>query len=221
MLTPLAENLWLLAYPLTILGLDIRRNVTVIRLASGELVIHSTGPFTAEDQAAVAALGPVGWMADAMLDHDTFASRGRASFPGCPYLAPQGFSAASEPLLPAPAAWAGQIEVLKIEGAPSFSEHVFWHRPSRTLIVADLVFNFEAPPFFAKLLLGAAITSGARPGMSRRFLHAVTDRAALSASLERMMQWDFDRVVVGHGDVIRTGAREKLRRLFTGQGFLS
>lgn len=220
MLKPLAENLWLLTYPLKIVGLNIGRNVTVIRLASGELVIHSTGPFTAGDKAAITALGPVRWMADTMLDHDTFASQGRATFPDCAYLGPEGFAAACQPLLPAPPEWAGQIDVLPIEGTPGFSEHVFLHRPSRTLIVADLVFNFDNPPLLAKLLLGLAITSGARPGMSRRFQGAIRDRDALRASLQAMMQWDFDRVIVGHGDAMHAGAKPKLRQLFAEQGCL-
>ena len=54
---PLAENLWLLAYPLKMLGADLRRNVTLIRLRSGKMVIHSTAPFSQDDVAAIRALG--------------------------------------------------------------------------------------------------------------------------------------------------------------------
>src|SRR4051812_13144867 len=89
---PLAKNLWLLAYPLKMLGADLRRNVTLIRLHSGKLVIHSTAPFTPEDVAAIRALGEPGWLLDGILRHDTFAKEGRAAFPDIPYLAPEGFS---------------------------------------------------------------------------------------------------------------------------------
>jgi hypothetical protein len=41
-----AENIWVLPYSLRLFGADLRRMVTVIRLRSGELIIHSTGPFT-------------------------------------------------------------------------------------------------------------------------------------------------------------------------------
>ena len=82
---PLAENLWLLAYPLKMLGADLRRNVTLIRLRSGKVVIHSSAPFSAEDVAAIRALGEPGWLLDGILRHDTFAQEGRAAFPGIPY----------------------------------------------------------------------------------------------------------------------------------------
>lgn len=48
-LKQVAENVWTLRYALPILGHDLGRTVTVIRLASGKLVIHSTAPFTASD----------------------------------------------------------------------------------------------------------------------------------------------------------------------------
>ena len=48
----------------------------------------------------------------------------------------------TEPLIPAPAAWGDELKVLRLEGIPSMREHVVFHRSSRTLIVADLLFNF-------------------------------------------------------------------------------
>ncbi len=33
----------------------------------------------------------------------------------------------------------------------------------------------------------------------------VKDKAAFERSLEAMLQWDFERVIVGHGDVVETG----------------
>ena len=34
---------------------------------------------------------------------------------------------------------------------------------------------------------------------------AVSDRAELGRSLERIRQWDFERIIPGHGDVIERG----------------
>ena len=103
----LDENLWLLRYPLKMLGADLHRNVTVIRLNSGDLVIHSTGPFELDDAARIVSLGKPAWLLDTMLRHDTFAKRGREVFPEAVYLAPEGFSQRvgfqTGPLLPAAA----------------------------------------------------------------------------------------------------------------------
>ena len=211
---PLAENLWLLRYPLKLLGADLNRNVTVIRLGSGDLVIHSTGPFTVDDQAEIHLHGRPRWIMDVMARHDTFAREGRAAFPAATYLAPEGFSETvgfpTQPLVNQPE-WNGEIEVLLLEGVPGMKEHVILHRPSRTLIVADLMFNFgPAAPTWTHLLMYGAVGAKHNPGMARSMRLTVKDKAALLASLARMMAWDFDRLIVGHGDPIETGAKARV-----------
>ena len=57
-----AENLWLLPYPLKMLGADLRRNGTLIRLHSGKMIVHSTVPFSPEDVATI-----LGWDFDRVI----------------------------------------------------------------------------------------------------------------------------------------------------------
>jgi hypothetical protein len=211
----LAENLFVRPYSLRLLGGDFRRMVTIVRLRSGELVIHSTGPFRSEDVAAILRLGRPGWLLDTMLQHDTFAQRGRQAFPGIPYLAPDGFAEVvgfkTGPLLPAPAEWGDELEVLRLEGIPSFQEHLVFHPPSRTLIVADLLFNFgPATPRWTHFLLLCAVGPRHHPGMSRRFRMAIKDKAAFQRSIESLTRWDFDRIIVGHGEIIETDGKRLL-----------
>jgi hypothetical protein len=219
----LAENLWLLTYPLKLLGVDMRRNVTVIRLASGQVIVHSTAPFGPADITKIRGLGPTGWLVEAMRFHDTFSGHGHDIFPGVPFLAPTGFSEVvgfpTEPLLPAPAAWGDEVQVIHVSGNESYDEHVIFHRPSRTLVVADLAFNFpDDEPLWAELLVRAAVGRDHHPGMSRPFRHAVGDEPAFRRSMDAMMEWDFDRVIVGHGDVIETGGKEKLALMLANAG---
>lgn len=221
---PITENLWLLAYPLKMLGADLRRNVTVIRLRSGKLVIHSTGPFTPADVDAIRALGEPGWLLDGILRHDTFAKEGREAFPGIPYLAPEGFSEvvgfSTTPIVPAPVEWDGELLALEIQGAPVARDTALLHVPSRTLILTELVFNFgDHQPIWTELLLRVAVGGEHHPGMSRPFKAGVKDEAAFKSSLETILAWDFDRVIVGHGDVIETDGKAKLRAALDAAGF--
>lgn len=213
----LAENLWLLQYPLSVLGTSHGRNVTIIRLPSGKLILHSMAPFPPADVAAIHALGEPAWLLESMLLHDTYAKEGRAVFPGLPFLGPPGFSEVVKfptlPLLPAPPEWHGVVEVFPIEGAPMLKEHAVLHRPSRTLIVADLVFNFSPDErgwnrFFHRHIAGFK----RYPGMSRIFKLCIRDRAAFRASMQTILAQDFDRLIVGHGNVIETDARPLLQR---------
>src|SRR5947209_7142660 len=134
-------------FPWRVLGIDFDRNVTIIRLRDGRLVIHSTAPFGAEDLLAIRELGEPAWLLDATLFHDTFAKQGCAAFARIPYLAPRGFRQIADvstlPLDEPPPEWSGELEVLRLEGAKN-KEHVFFHPLSRTLIVADLLFHFPS-----------------------------------------------------------------------------
>ena len=213
----LAENLWTIHYRLPLLGDYLGRNVTVVRLSrSGELVIHSTGPFTPADVAAVSALGRPGWLVEAYNKLDTFSKEGSSAFPTVPYLAPAGFSEIVgfpvRLLDPPPAAWAGELDILEIGGKPKDPEYVTLHRSSRTLIVADLLFNVTKDAPLGPRIFGlAAVKSHAHePGLSRPEAHAIADKAAFRASMQTVLSWDFDRIIVGHGETIETGGKEKL-----------
>jgi glyoxylase-like metal-dependent hydrolase (beta-lactamase superfamily II) len=210
-----APNLWIKHYPFSLLGGRQGRVVTVIRLASGKLVIHSTAPFTPEDVMEIEALGTPIWLVDVMLHHDTFAKYGRGAFPRALYLAPHGFSAAgvdTQPLLPIPSEWESELRVLLVDGMPSAQEHVFLHRPSRTLIVADLLFNFDAAPgwtgFFRRTLMGVKES----PDCARLYPLLIKDRAAYDESIRELLSWDFDRIIVGHDQPVETNGKELLRQ---------
>ena len=218
-----AQNLWVLRYPLRLMGLAIGRTVTIIRLGSGKLVIHSTAPFAPADLAAIRELGEPGWLVEATRFHDSFAQEGRAAFPAVPYLAPLGFAnvagATTEPLTPPPEEWAAELEVLELGGMPKVREHVVFHRPSRTLIVGDLLFNFGRGAsgwtrFFARHVMRLKEFGG----MSPFFRLMIRDRSAFRSSVQRMMDWDFDRVIVGHGEIIHEGGKACLREVLQSDG---
>lgn len=222
-LKKLAPDLWMMTFPLVMLGVDLQRNVTILRLSSGKLVIHSTAPFTENDISIIRELGEPAWMADVLLRHDTFAEEGTKAFPEALYLAPGGFEVEGltpAPLFPPPAEWGEEIEVLPVDGVPAFGEIVMFHRKSRTLVVGDLLINFSGDRgLLTRLFLKIGSADGHYdPGVTKPFAHAIEDQKAFAASLRRILTWDFDRIIVGHGDPIRVDGREKLRTAFQAVG---
>lgn len=213
----LADGLWIKSYPLSVLGTQHGRTVTVLALSSGKLVVHSMAPFSPQDAAEIQALGEIGWLVEAMLLHDTYAKQGRDAFPGAPFLGPPGFDDVvlfpTAPLLPAPAEWMGEIEVVALAGAERLKEHVFCHIATRTLIVADLIFNFRSDErgwnrFFHRHIAGFR----RYPGMSRIFRFCIQDRSAFRQSIDQVMALDFDRIIVGHGNVIESNGKALLQQ---------
>lgn len=206
-----------MSFPFRVFGIDFKRNVTLLRLRDGRVVVHSTARFGEEDVAAIRAFGEPAWLVDATLLHDTFAKEGRAAFMSLPYLAPSGFKevsgVATEPLEAPPSDWAGQIEVLKLEGTKKI-EHAFFHRSSRTLVVADMFFSFGPETggwarFFARRVMGL---SASLFGVSRFFRFLISDKEAFARSLRKMLDWDFDRVVVAHRDPLVAAGKPAVER---------
>lgn len=195
-----------------------------MRLSSGKLVIHSMAPFAAQDLAGIQAAGEPAWLVEAMLLHDTYAAKGKEHFPTLPFLGPPGFSKVVKfPVLtlqPPPEEWTGEIKVVRVQGAPKLEEHAFLHVASKTLIVADLVFNFSEEEtgwdrFFHRQIAGFK----RYPGMSRIFKWCVSDREAFRQSIGELLALDFDRVIPGHGEIIEIGGKDELRRAMEDAGF--
>jgi hypothetical protein len=92
------------------------------------------------------------------------------------------------------------------------NEVVFHHRASRTLLVSDLVFHIDADSPFPARLVSRLMGGYGRcaPSALERFL--VRDRTAARRAFERILAWDFDRIVMAHGRVLESGGREALRR---------
>ncbi|CAN5769539.1 hypothetical protein BH20VER1_BH20VER1_29900 [soil metagenome] len=211
----LAEDLWTLDFPKRLLGVAIGRVVTLIRLRDGRVVIHSTAPFTPDDVARIQSLGELAWMMDVTKFHDSFAQEGRAAFPSITYLVPEGFPKTEQlrarSLDAVPLEWEGELRVRRIDGMPGVQEHVLLHVTSRTLIVADLLFNFtRTSSGWTKLFARHVMRLKNLSGMSLFFRSMIRDRTAFHRSLNEVLTWDFERVIVGHGEPIESGAREQL-----------
>ena len=191
--------------------------MTVIRLSDRRLILHSPVPISAELRDELGTLGPVGFIV-VPAAHGRFAGQALQTYPSAELLAAPSApwrrkslsfdaSLSDQP----PAAWAGQVESLLVLGF-RLHEVVLLHRPSRTLILTDLCFNISRTSSRVARMFFEANGMWQRFGPSRlirRF--AVSNRAALRNSLERVLQWDFDRIVPGHGDVIEHGGPDALR----------
>jgi hypothetical protein len=148
MLRKLDENLWVAEQPLNYLGLAVGTRMTVIRLADGALWVHSPLRLTEPLRLAVEALGPVCFLVAPNKYHHLFIGEWMAAYPQARAFAAPGLSDKRKDLSfhgvlseQVSAEWAGQIHVLPWRGAPMLGEVVFFHPPSRTLIVSDCLHN--------------------------------------------------------------------------------
>ncbi len=222
-LRELTENLWVAERPLPLIVGDIGARMTVVRQPSGGLWLHSPIRLDEPTRAALDAIGPVEAVVAPSLMHHLFAGGypkvyTEAALYGAPKLdrkrADLPFTATLGD--EAPALWSSTIEQHVFKGAPAINEVVFFHRPSATLILTDLAFNVpKGKPNGARLFHWLVGATG-RFGPHRIVRKTIRDRAAARASVDRMLAWPFDRVIVSHGEVLETGGHAKLEQAFAG-----
>ncbi len=218
MLRELAPDLWVSERSLVFGGIDLGARMTVIRLRDGELFLHSPVSLDPELRAELDALGAVRFVVAPNRMHHLFIGEYADAYPRAELFAAPGLETKRKDLAwqgvlgdEAPPAWAGQIDQLFFRGFPLANEVVFFHPPSRTLLLTDLAFNIrsDSPKGTRVLfrLLGAYDRFG--PSLLERVL--IRDRSAGRASLQGILAWDFDRVIMAHGQVLAKGGRDALR----------
>jgi hypothetical protein len=192
--------------------------MTVARLPDQSLWLHSPVAYSAELAAALERLGPVGHIVAPNAMHDTYLEGWFAAYPQARIHGAKGFATFRPDLKftdtlgdTAPAAWSAVFDQRMLRGMPRLNEVVFLHRASRTLILTDLVFNLGAEmPRLSRVLLRINGCYNCL-AVSRLLQTTIKDRPALRASLDYMLAWDFDRVVVSHGRNLDSGAKDALR----------
>lgn len=220
LLRQLHADLWVCPVPYWAMGMPLGRQLVVVRLPGG-LWIHSPVPMTPELRVELAALGAVRHVVGPNLWHDECLREFQAEQPEALFHATPGLAAIKRDvrfgaeLSDTPHGdWSGMLEQHLVRGMPRMNEVVFFHPASRSLILADLAFNLgpDGPRWFALMmrLYGAWERFGPTP-LERMLMK---DRPAVRASLDRILEWDFDRIIVGHGRNIERDGKEAFRRAF-------
>jgi hypothetical protein len=217
-LRALAADLWVVERPQRFYGLEVGTRMTVMRLVDGSLLLHSPVRLEPRLCAELDAIGRVRFVVAPNRVHHLYAGRVVDAYPDARLWVAPGLERKRPDLVyaavlgdDAPREWAGQVDQVFFRGRPYESEVVFFHRPSRTLILCDLAFNFGPRAARPTRWLMRLLRSYGRFGPSTLDPWLIRDRNAARASLERILAWDFDRVVVAHGDVLEHGGHEAFR----------
>ena len=220
-LRALAPDLWVAERPLNLFVGDIGARMTVVRLHDGSLFLHSPVRLDAETRGALDTLGPIRAVVAPSKVHHFFVGDYVSGYPeaavhGAPGLAAKRPALRFDHVLgdEAPAEWRDDLEQHVFRGAPPLNEVVFLHRPTRTLVLTDLAFNVPAGGTSGARLFHWVVGAAGRFGPHRLVRAFIRDRRAARGSVDRLLRWDFDRVIVSHGDVLETGGRDRLAEGF-------
>jgi Domain of unknown function (DUF4336) len=219
-LTHIADGLWVATAPLRYIAFQLGTRMSVVRLASGDLWIHSPIALTPELRAAVDALGQVRHIVAPNVYHHLYAAEWSRAYPDAALSGPRALGKKRKDLPlaatledAAGAPWATELEPVHIDGC-MLDETVFVHPASRTLISADLTENFPSHPHWLTRMYLKASGNYGKVGWPRPLRLVYRDHAATRRSLESLLARDFDRVVIAHGDVVARDGKAAIRRTF-------
>jgi len=202
--------------------------MVVVRLDGGGLWLWSPIEPSREIEAEVRALGPVRHLVSPNKLHHLFLAAWKAKFPEAKLWGPAStiakvrdhrfWGALAER---APADWAGQIDQYYFANSSFLDELMFFHRKSRTAIIADLSQPFSEdflkrhwPRWLRWIARRARMTEGwGYPPVEVRF--SFRHRAAARAKVQALIGEAPERVVVAHGEIVRSGGADYLRQAFS------
>jgi len=226
-----AENVWLVDGPIIWFGfpwlkMPFPTRMTIIRMGDSDLLVHSPTRLTAALSDSVQALGRVRWLVGPNRLHHAWLSDWKAAFPAAQvYLAP-GFPERIRRRMEFPFRmlsdggaypWDGEITTCAV-GANFFAEVEFFHRRSRTLVLTDLIENFEehklASPSMRLLAKvgGVLDPNGSMPKDMRVSFRK--RRSELRAAIEMMISWHPERIIIAHGRWYEQEGAKELQRAF-------
>lgn len=223
MLQQLGESIWAHEQRIRFGGLPLWHRMSVIKLANGGLALHSPTRLDPELKQELGNLGPVVAIIAPSWWHDLYLRETVCAFPAAiiypaPTLAKWSRSLSSTNALSnsPPALWECDMDQHRVGGIGLFlDEVVFYHWSSKSIIVADLLFNIShADANITRALAGVVI--GPYPGcrFARLYQPFVFDRRRFRDSVERILEWDFNQIIVGHGAVIQNSGKDVFREAF-------
>jgi len=211
----LGDGLWVHEEPLAIAVVEAGRRMAVVRLADGSLLVHSPATLTPALRAELDALGPVRFVVAPSAVHGHLAMGDYArAYPDAELHGGPGLDVRRKDLVfngvlgsaPDPR-WAGDLDQAAALGHRLVTEIVFLHRASRSLLIGDLAVTVRPSNLAERLWAGP----GDHLRTPRPYRLDIRDRRQARAALDRILTWDFDRVVTGHGPIVERGGRDALR----------
>jgi hypothetical protein len=230
---PVGEDLWVVDGPvirMSYLGgsFPFPTRMAVVRLEGGDLFLWRPTVLTKGLRLEIDALGSVRHLVSPNKLHYAHISAWKRAYPEATAWASPGIreraasrhidvsfdSDLGEELAPA---WREDFDQLIFRGSRLLEEVVFFHRKTRTVILADLIENFEpnklggAYGWLARVA-GAAYPDGKTP-VDLRMTYWGRKRVART-SLARMLAWEPEKVIIAYGRLYEDNGIEELRRAF-------
>jgi hypothetical protein len=227
-LKPAGENIWIVDGPvISFYGMPFTTRMVVVKLADDELLIHSPINLTDNLKTQLDSLGEVKYLISPNKIHYWYIQDFQKSYPEAVTFASDGVQERSkkagknirwdQELKDLQSDYFEDLEIIPMSGNRFMTEYTFFHFPSKTWIVTDIIENFEAKkinPFFRIIaFLGGALSPNGGTTRDQQMLFS-GNHNLLRKNIERVKELKPTQIIMAHGKVLDERVDDELERIF-------
>lgn len=212
-------KIYIVEYPIHYGGMDLFSRMTLVRLRNGTLWVHS--PCQIDDQLAnrLKFLGNVAYIVAPGTFHHLYVADCQRHFPQAETFICPGLEKKREDLRydwilgnRPDQRWQSEFDQVAITAARLIAEVAFFHKDTRTLILVDLLENIgddysHDAGRLLKFWWKAVFHMWNNPKAAPEYQMAWGNRDIVKKGLETILSWDFERIILAHGNIIEVDAR--------------
>lgn len=217
-------QIWLLEYPVRFAGMELFGRTTIIRLENGELIVHDPCVVIENIKDQINDLGVVKYIIAPGTYHHLYVAEFQEAYPDaetflCPGLESKRPDLKFDWLLgnKVDNRWADVLEQVLLQGTRHITEVAFFHKPSDTLILVDLLENIgDDYQHQAGLLLRfywkVIFRMWNNPKAAPEYQLGWGNKEIVKAGLNKILSWDAKRLILSHGENIEGDVNQILRK---------
>jgi len=227
-LKPAGKNIWIVDGPvISFYGMPFTTRMVVIKLESNELLIHSPINLTHSLKQELDSLGKVTYLISPNKIHYWYIEDFQKNYPDTITFASDGVQERSKKagknirwdtqlngLVPD---YFADLEIIPMSGNRFMTEYTFFHFPSRTWIVTDIIENFEVNKInsFFRIIasLGGALSPNGGTTRDQQMLFN-GNHHLLRKNIERVKELKPTQIIMAHGKVLQSDIDRELERIF-------
>ena len=215
------QKIHIVEYPIHFGGMDLFSRMTLVRLHDGKLWVHSPCRLDAQLKNEIDQLGKVAYILAPGNFHHLYVSDFQSHYPDAETFLCPGLEYKREDLKfdwilddhPDPR-WNSEFDQVVIQ-TRIISEVAFVHKNTGTLILVDLLENIgddytHEAGLLLKFWWKAVFKMWNNPKAAPEYQLGWGDKDVVKKGLEKILSWNFDRIILAHGNLIESNAKAVL-----------
>jgi len=213
----LHQDLWIADKAFKFLAVDLGNRMTIVRLKDNLLLLHSPVEYSDDLKEELKTIGEVRYLISPNHYHDLYIEKWQIEYPQAIHFSLQKKFGLHKNLdeVAEISDIVSELVILPVQGMPKVEEYVFFHPASKSLILTDLAFNIPRDVTAWSKIFFSLNGSFDRFGPSRLMRSMIKDANKFQYSLQQIMNWDFERIILSHGNIIENDAKTTFAKGFS------